>query len=84
MNTQNSIVIYEAENGQTQIEVRLEQETLWLSLSQIVDLFERDKSVISRHLKNIFDAGELDRISVVAKMQQLRQTVRRIKLSFIT
>jgi prophage maintenance system killer protein len=67
MNTQNSIVIYEAENGQTQIEVRLEQETLWLSLSQIVDLFERDKSVISRHLKNIFDAGELDRISVVAK-----------------
>jgi hypothetical protein len=67
MNTQNSIVIYAAENGQTQIEVRLEQETLWLSLSQIAELFERDKSVVSRHLKNIFDAGELDRISVVAK-----------------
>jgi len=65
--TQNSIVIYETDNGQTHIEVTFEQDTLWLSLLQIADLFERDKSVISRHLKNIFDSGELVRDSVVAK-----------------
>lgn len=67
MTTQSSIVIYETENGQTHIEVMFEQDTLWLSLLQIAELFERDKSVISRHLKNIFDAGELVKDSVVAK-----------------
>ncbi|WP_305646827.1 hypothetical protein [Nitrosomonas sp.] len=44
-----------------------EQDTLWLSLLQIAELFERDKSVISRYLKNIFNAGELVKNSVVAK-----------------
>jgi len=67
MMPQNSIVIYETENGQTHIEVMFDRDTLWLSLLQIAELFERDKSVISRHLKNIFDAGELVRDSVVAK-----------------
>ncbi len=67
MMPQSSIVIYETENGQTHIEVMFEQDTLWLSLLQIAELFERDKSVISRHLKNIFDAGELVKNSVVAK-----------------
>ena len=66
-NTANPIIIYQAENGQTQIDVRLQDETLWLSLLQLAELFDRDKSVISRHLKNIFDTGELDRNSVVAK-----------------
>ena len=47
--------------------VRLEAESLWLSLMQIAELFERDKSVISRHLRNIFKEGELDRESVVAR-----------------
>jgi len=59
------IVIFEA-NAQ-QVEVRLEGETLWLSLQQLADLFGRDKSVISRHLRNIFYAKELERDSVVAK-----------------
>ena len=67
MMPQSSIVIYETENGQTHIEVMFEQDTLWLSLLQIAELFERDKSVISRHLKNIFNAGELVKNSVVAK-----------------
>jgi hypothetical protein len=61
------IIIYEAENGRTHIEVQLDKDTLWLNLLQIAELFERDKSVISRHLKNIFDTGELDKNSVVAK-----------------
>ena len=60
------IEIYQADDGQA-IEVRLEQETLWLTLSQLADLFGRDKSVISRHLKTIFDTGELDREATVAK-----------------
>src|SRR5699024_1431182 len=61
----SDIVIFE--DKQHLVEVRLEGETVWLSLQQLADLFERDKSVVSRHLKNIFDSGELMRGSVVAK-----------------
>jgi len=61
------IEIYQVENGNTEISVRLENETVWLSLNQMVDLFLRDKSVISRHISNIFKEGELDKQSVVAK-----------------
>ena len=59
------IVIFEG--GARAIEVRLEGETLWLTLQQIADLFGRDKSVVSRHLRNVFAAGELVREAVVAK-----------------
>src|SRR5699024_4257881 len=52
---------------ETQIKVRFEKETVWLSLNQMAELFGRDKSVISRHLKNIFSTDELNRDSVVAK-----------------
>lgn len=61
------IEIYQTQDGQTQVEVRFEQETVWLSLQQMTDIFGRDKSVISRHLKNIFTDGELEREAVVAK-----------------
>lgn len=61
------ILLYKAEGGNTELEVRLEQETVWLSLDQIAALFDRDKSVVSRHLRNIFSSGELERNSVVAK-----------------
>jgi len=60
------IIIYQTENGQTELEVRLEQETLWLNLNQIASLFGRDKSLISRHLRNLFLTGELVRNAVVA------------------
>lgn len=63
----NQIEIYKSSEGQTQIEVKFENETVWLSLNQMASLFGRDKSVISRHLKNVFESEELDRISVVAK-----------------
>ncbi len=64
----NEIILYQSDELPEHIEVRLdeENETFWLSLNQIAELFERDKSVISRHLKNIFNNGELDRNSVVA------------------
>jgi hypothetical protein len=57
----------EVENGKTEINVQLDEETVWLNLSQMVDLFERDKSVISRHINNVFKEKELDRNSVIAK-----------------
>ena len=60
------IVLYRAPDGAVQLEVRLEQEMIWLSLDQLAALFERDKSVVSRHLKNVFVTKELDRDSVVA------------------
>ena len=63
----SQLLLYQAGDGATRIEVHLEQDTVWLSLNQMADLFQRDKSVISRHLKNIFDAGELERNSVVAE-----------------
>lgn len=52
--------LYETESGKTALEVRLQQETVWLNQAQMVDLFERDQSVISRHLRNVFKDGELD------------------------
>lgn len=64
---QTPIAIYETADGAIFTEVRLEGESLWLSLQQIADLFGRDKSQISRHLKNIFATGELDKKSVVVE-----------------
>jgi hypothetical protein len=61
------IIIYQTEDGLTKINVNMQNETVWLSLEQMADLFQRDKSTISRHIKNIFDEGELVRSSVVAK-----------------
>ena len=66
MNSSN-IEIYQLEDGKTEINVQLDNETVWLNLSQMVDLFERDKSVISRHINNVFKEKELNRNSVVAK-----------------
>jgi len=60
-------LLYQTEDGQTRLEVAFRGETCWLSLNQLAELFQRDKSVISRHIKNIFDEGELARESVVAK-----------------
>jgi hypothetical protein len=61
------IVIYAQRGGRVRLEVRLEGETLWLSLAQIAELFGRHKSVISRHLSNVFATGELQRRAVVAE-----------------
>jgi hypothetical protein len=61
----NPIAIYQTPSGA--IDVRLAGDTVWLSLQQVADLFDRDKSVISRHLRNVFNEGELERPSVVAK-----------------
>jgi hypothetical protein len=63
--TMTEIAIFQAASGQ--IDVRLEKDNVWLSLLQLTELFGRDKSVISRHLRNVFADGELDTEAVVAK-----------------
>ena len=62
------LVIYESQDGNIKLDVNLENETVWLSLVQMTRLFGRDKSVISRHIKNIFAEEELNRDEVVEKI----------------
>ena len=64
----NKIIMYQTEDGLTKIDVTLENETVWLTQDQMAELFQRDKSTISRHIKNIFEDGELNKDSVVAKI----------------
>lgn len=61
MNLENKIVIYQTEDGQTQIDVRMENETVWLSANQMAMLFDREESNIRRHVINVFREGELNR-----------------------
>lgn len=62
----SEIVLYRTEDGRVRIETRFTGETAWLSLNQMAELFQRDKSVISKHIKNVFSEGELKPESVVA------------------
>jgi prophage maintenance system killer protein len=62
------IVIYKSKDGQTQLDVQLKEETVWLTQAQIVELFQRDQSVISRHINRVFSEGELERKSNMQKM----------------
>lgn len=62
----DNMLIYQSADGKIKIDVRFERETVWLSLDQMATLFGRDKSTISRHVKNIFEEGELQSHSVVA------------------
>ena len=68
-NEQNNseMMIYTTEDGLTKIETTFDGDTVWLSIDQMAELFQRDKSTISRHIKNVFVEGELDRNAVVAK-----------------
>jgi prophage maintenance system killer protein len=66
MKKENAVVIYKAAHGQKGIEVKIQAESVWLNLNQIASLFKRDKSVISRHVRNIFREKELAHESVVA------------------
>lgn len=65
---ESNIEIYQAESGETEISVQLNNDTVWLNLGQLVELFQRDKSVISRHLNNVFKENELSRKATVAKI----------------
>lgn len=62
----SQLIIYQTQDGKTRLEVWLDKETVWLTLNQLAELFQRDKSVISRHIRNVFEEGELQYERVVA------------------
>ena len=59
-------LLYQTPDGDSQIEVKLQNDTVWLSLDQMAELFQRNKSTISRHIKNVLEDGELEADSVIA------------------
>ena len=67
MDEKGCIILYTTPDGESKIEVTLQNETVWLTLDQMAELFQRNKSTISRHIKNIFETGELNKELVVAK-----------------
>ena len=69
----NPIEIYQSATGETQVEVRFDDDTVWLSLQQMADIFRRDKSVISRHIKKILMMVSLIKIQLLQKMQQFKK-----------
>ena len=71
MNEQSSIIIYTTEDGSTHLQVKMEHETVWLSTSQMAELFGRDRTVIARHINNCFKEGELDRNITCAKFAHM-------------
>lgn len=64
-NVQNEIIIYQAENGKTQIDVKLQDETVWLTQKQMAELFDKNVRTVNEHINNIFKEGELDKNSVI-------------------
>lgn len=66
------IILYQTQEGEAKIEVRLANETVWLTADQIAMLFQRNKSTNSRHIKNIYDSAELEKIRTVAFFAQVQ------------
>ena len=64
-----AIIIYQTEDGKTQIQTRLDKETVWLTQAQLCTLFQKSKSTISEHIKHIFSEGELEESAVVRKFR---------------
>jgi hypothetical protein len=75
---QSQLILYQTEDGATQIQVVMQGETVWLTQKEMAELFQRDKSVISRHVQNIFKEGELEPAATVAKIATVQQEGSRI------
>ena len=76
-NNENFIVLYQTENGKITINVRFENETFWLTQKAIAELFESERSVITKHLLNIYEEEELDKEATCAKIAQVQTEGRR-------
>ena len=81
-NTDSQIIIYQSENGKVQIDVTLQDETIWLTQQQIASLFGVNQPAISKHFKNIFDSGELDKDSVYSILEYTAQDGKTYKTGF--
>ena len=82
--TKSEIAIFQLDNGQAEIQVKLDNDTVWLSQKQMSDIFEKDSDTIGLHLKNIYQTGELDEASTteyssVVRMEGKRKVTRKIK-----
>jgi len=82
LQTTSQMLIYQAEDGQTKIEVQLQDETVWLTQKQMAELFQTSKQNIGQHLKNIFEEGELEESSVVKKFFTTAADGKRYQTSF--
>lgn len=74
MESNSSIVIYESGDGQTKLDVQLDGETVWLTQAQIAELFDIDRTVVSRHLRNVYQSGELTKESTCANFAHMGST----------
>lgn len=75
MEDDQQILIYQTPDGETQLDVRLENETVWLNQYQLSELFQTDRTSILRHIRNIFNSEELNEEATCAKIAQVRKTV---------
>ena len=82
MNEYGEIIIYQTDDGLSKIEVNLKNETVWLSIDQMAELFQRDRSVIGKHVRNIFKEGELKKDLVWAKFAYTASVLMRINHSW--
>ena len=69
-------LLYQTPDGDSQIEVKLQNDTVWLSFDQMAELFQRNKSTISRHVKNVLEDGELEKNQLLHFLQQLHLIVK--------
>lgn len=78
MENQNKVIIYKATDGKVELDVKLENETVWLTLNQISDLFQKSKSTISEHINNVFESGELAKNSTVRNFRTVQKEGNRL------
>lgn len=83
MNQKSNMIIYTTEDGLTKIETTFDEDTVWLSIDQMAELFQRDKSTISRHIKTYFPKGSCSESQLLQILQQLRQMEKPIRLTTI-
>ena len=83
MNQDNQIIIYQTADNQTQIDVRMENDTVWLTQTQMAELFKTDRTSIVRHINNIYKTQELDKESTCAKIAQVQKEGKRKITRFI-
>ncbi len=84
MDNRGNIVIYQTKDGKTSIDVKLENETVWLTQAQMADLFQKDRTVIGRHINNVYREGELERDITSSNIKYIdNQLVTVIKIQMI-
>ena len=82
MQDNGNIVVYVDDNGKPQVDVRFQDETVWLTQAQLVDLYQSSKANVSEHIKNIFDEGEFDKKSVVRKFRTTASDGKNYELNY--